>query len=73
MSKNSQRVLIVDDEPINLMMLAKVLEDQVDVVTAKSGEEALAILGHGAFSLLITDQRMPGMSGIELLRKSRSL
>jgi DNA-binding NtrC family response regulator len=64
-------VLVVDDEPVNLMMLEKVLSSQVTVRTASSGQQALEILHREEVSLLITDQRMPGMSGTELLRQSR--
>jgi DNA-binding NtrC family response regulator len=64
-------VLIVDDEPINLMMLQKVLRAKFSVKTAGSGQEALAILKREAVSLLITDQRMPGMTGTDLMRQSR--
>jgi DNA-binding NtrC family response regulator len=64
-------VLIVDDEPINLMMLQKVLRTKFIVKTAGSGQEALAILKREVVSLLITDQRMPGMTGTDLMRQSR--
>src|SRR5260370_12226416 len=73
MLNESHRILIVDDEPVNLMMLEKVLLRKFEVVTAKSGQEALRILNRETVSLLITDQRMPGMTGTELLRKSRSV
>src|SRR5689334_7757794 len=66
-------VLLVDDEPINLMMLKKVLRAKFNVKTAGTGQEALAILKGEAISLLITDQRMPGMSGTDLMRESRLL
>ena len=71
MTDQNHLILIVDDEPINLMMLAKVLRAKFDVKTASSGQEALAMLKREAVSLLITDQRMPGMTGTELMRHSR--
>jgi DNA-binding NtrC family response regulator len=73
MVNQNHLVLIVDDEPINLMMLEKVLRGKFQVKTARSAEEALEVLKREAVSLLITDQRMPGMSGTELLQKSRAL
>jgi DNA-binding NtrC family response regulator len=73
MENRNHIVLAVDDEPINLMMLEKVLSGQFRVKTAGSGQEALEILHREEVSLLITDQRMPGMSGTELLRQSRAL
>ena len=63
-----RRILLVDDEPGNLEVLEALLEDDWDVATAESGEQALAILQeHGPVDLIIADQRMPGMSGVELL------
>jgi two-component system, sensor histidine kinase and response regulator len=63
-------ILIVDDEPANLRMVERLLRRDYQVLTATSGEEALEILAREAVDLIITDQRMPGMSGTELLRES---
>jgi DNA-binding NtrC family response regulator len=67
----SHTVLLVDDEPTNLMMMERQLKDVFRTLTASSGEEALGILRREEVSMLITDQRMPGMSGTELLRNAR--
>lgn len=67
------KILIVDDEPANLRTLARLFRDQYQVLTAGSGTEALDILDQHDVALLITDQRMPGMTGIELLKKTVSL
>jgi signal transduction histidine kinase len=48
----------------------RALLDECSVVTASSGEEALAILAAEQVALIITDQRMPGMSGTELLAET---
>jgi response regulator RpfG family c-di-GMP phosphodiesterase len=64
------KVLVVDDEPANLRMLERLLRKDYQVMTAASGEEALEILSREAMDLIITDQRMPGMSGTDLLRES---
>ena len=66
----SYKILIVDDEPANLRTLARLFRDDCEVLTAASGDEALALLGQHDVALLITDQRMPGMTGIELLKKT---
>ena len=63
-------ILAVDDEPANLRMLERLLRRRYRVLTATSGEDALEILKREDVSLIITDQRMPGLSGIELLRES---
>lgn len=64
------RVLVVDDEPDNLETLAMILEDQCTVSTAADGTEALVKLKlDGEVDLVISDQRMPGMEGVELLER----
>jgi two-component system sensor histidine kinase/response regulator len=63
-----RRVLAVDDELGNLEVLEALLEDDWEVYTAGSGDEALQLLTReGAMDLVIADQRMPGMTGVELL------
>ncbi len=63
-----RRVLVVDDEPSNLEVLSALLEDDWDVRTAASGDQALKLLAaEGPVDLIIADQRMPGITGVELL------
>lgn len=67
------RILVVDDEEEVREILAETLEDfGYAVLTAASGEEALPFLArdHGV-ALVITDVRMPGMSGLELADEVR--
>lgn len=66
----SYKILIVDDEPANLRALERLFREQYEVLTAGSGAEALEVLGQHDVALLITDQRMPGMTGIELLKNT---
>jgi response regulator RpfG family c-di-GMP phosphodiesterase len=73
MFKQTHTILVVDDDPMNLLILEKVLRPKYEVVTAGSGEEAIKVLMREEISLLISDQRMPGMSGTELLRESQLL
>lgn len=64
------KVLYVDDEPINLSNFSLTLEKDFTVVTATSGNEALRIFRRGGdFAIVVADQRMPGMSGVELLEQ----
>jgi DNA-binding NtrC family response regulator len=67
------KIMIVDDEPANLRLLERLFRRDYTVVSAASGEEALQLLGQHDVALLITDQRMPGMTGIELLQLTASL
>lgn len=64
------RVLAVDDEEENLVMVRAVLGDAWEVLTATGGQEALALLEReGEVDLVLSDQRMPGMTGSELLAR----
>jgi DNA-binding NtrC family response regulator len=72
MSTKKGRVLYVDDEEINLINFRETLCDEFEIFTAGSGQEALALLTReGEMALVVSDQRMPGMSGIELLVQVR--
>lgn len=65
------RLLLVDDEPGILKVLGISLSDRGDyeVLTAESGEKALEIFRKALPSIVLTDIKMPGMDGIQLLRK----
>ncbi len=65
-------VLYVDDEVENLIVFQATFEDHFNVVTAESGQEALAILAERAFPVVVADQRMPKMSGTELFEIMRT-
>ena len=73
MLKQTHTVLVVDDEPSSLLLLERVLRPSYNVITSRSGAEALEVLKAEEISLLITDQRMPGISGTELLREGQVL
>ncbi len=62
-------ILFVDDEPQNLVSFKASYRRTYTVHTAESGEEGLTILRGNAVDLVITDQRMPGMTGVEFLEK----
>jgi DNA-binding NtrC family response regulator len=65
-----RKVLVVDDDPYLTTQLRRLLEtDDLTVDTVSSGQEALAALGSADYSVLITDLRMPGMGGMELIRE----
>ena len=67
-------ILVVDDEPGIVEPLAKIFEkESLRVLTAKSGIEALELLRREPVSVLLTDLVMPGMSGLDLLKASRSV
>src|SRR5262249_62238573 len=64
------RVLVVDDEQQNLDLLVRVLHREFEVFTASSGTEALDIIARNDVDVIVSDQRMPGMLGTELLREA---
>lgn len=64
-------VLVVDDEIRSLETLRRTLEEDFAVHTASDGAAALDILEREAVQVVLTDQRMPDMSGVELLRRVR--
>ena len=65
-SRRRARVLLVDDEPDNLVALEAVLEPLGrELVRASSGEEALRHLLHEEFAVILLDVRMPGLDGFE--------
>jgi diguanylate cyclase (GGDEF)-like protein len=60
-------LLLVDDEPYVLNSLSALLEREFEVLTAESAEAAQKVLATREIDLILTDQRMPGMSGVQLL------
>ncbi len=73
-SARSERILLVDDEEDIRDVLTIALEDMGhDVVTAENGREALKKFKTQNFSLVLTDIKMPGMDGIELLKKIKQV
>ena len=65
-------VLFVDDEEPNLVVFEAVCGDDFPVLTASSGADGLALMKEHEIGVVLTDQRMPGMTGIELLEKVES-
>jgi signal transduction histidine kinase len=66
----SYTVLYVDDEQQNLVTFRYALEDRFHILTASSGREALQIMDREPIAVLLTDQRMPEMTGVELCEEA---
>ncbi|MDQ6708696.1 MAG: response regulator [Acidobacteriota bacterium] len=67
-------ILLVDDNVHGMIARRKVLEEQGYLIqTASSGEEALQIFPRHPFDLMVTDFRMPGIDGVELISRLRAL
>src|SRR5580765_3144630 len=68
----ARRILIVDDDAGQRSLLSSFLTGQgFETVPVSSGEQALEVLRTGEFGMMISDVRMPGLSGLETLRKAR--
>lgn len=62
-------ILYVDDEPDNLLAFRSVFRRFFNVFTANDGPEAIEFLNDQTVDLILSDQRMPEMTGVELLNK----
>jgi two-component system, NtrC family, sensor kinase len=65
------KVLFVDDEPANLIVCEEACAESFSVVTARSASAALEVMKREEVGVIVADQRMPGMTGVELLEKVR--
>lgn len=70
-SERRRVILVVDDERDGRELAERTLRGRWDVLVASSGLEALARLGERQVDLLVTDHRMPDMTGVELVRRTR--
>ena len=69
-----RRVLVVDDEETIRLALSRFLRLRgYEVEVAGSGAAALDALSQGKFALMVCDLRMPGMTGVELLRRAKAI
>ena len=66
-------ILLVDDEKDNLQALQRLLRGEFQVATTASPIEALQLIGSHTYNVIVSDQRMPSMSGVELLEKAKKL
>jgi CheY-like chemotaxis protein len=70
----SQTILVVDDEESNRLTLKRILgREGYEVQQAASGREAMEALRERPVDVVLTDLKMPGMTGIDLLKAARAL
>ena len=69
-AKNKENILVVDDQIEILNALERQLKDDYNVYTVSNGKEGLDLLDKKNFSVVLADQRMPAMTGVEFLSKS---
>src|SRR3990172_1183010 len=69
-----KHILVVDDDEVVLGAVCKALRpDHYAIDTAQSADEALKLLSESSYGLVITDLMMPGMDGLELLRRIQDM
>lgn len=73
MSIDKKSILYVDDEEINLRLFFNTFRREFTIFLAISAKEALEILANEKIDLMITDQRMPNMTGVELLAEVQQI
>src|SRR5687767_3368284 len=66
------KILIVDDEPSNLILLERVFHRHYEVVCAENGRDALGILEQSPIDIVLLDIMMPMMTGLQVLQVIRS-
>ena len=71
MADSRPTVLLVDDEPLSLETMARILDEQFDIRTAETAAQAEQILADDWVQVVVSDQRMPGTTGVELLAAVR--
>lgn len=72
-TEKKDRILVVDDDMMNLMLVKKLLGIRYDVVSVSSGAEAIAFLQDQTPDMILLDLHMPEMNGLEVLEKIRSM
>lgn len=66
-----KRILVCDDEEPIRLLLSEALKDDYDVVVCDNGREAVKYITKEKFDLLITDIKMPGVHGLEVIERIR--
>jgi two-component system sensor histidine kinase/response regulator len=64
-------ILIVEDDPMNRLLLRRMFEPDYRITTAENGQTALALLGEQNFDIILLDVMMPDLSGLEVLKQVR--
>ena len=73
MSEQKKTILYVDDETINLQLFRLTFQSEFEIKTVDTPAEALAQLADNDYAIIISDMKMPKMTGIEFLTQARQL
>jgi response regulator RpfG family c-di-GMP phosphodiesterase len=66
-------LLYVDDEPDNLRIFELTFRREFEILTATSADEGMRLLNDNPVAVVLSDQRMPGVTGVEFLSRVRAL
>ncbi|MBN2162789.1 MAG: response regulator [Pontiellaceae bacterium] len=69
----TKKILFVDDEQNVLDGIRRQLRRDFDIDTANGGEDALKLLAENEYAVIVTDMRMPGMDGVNLLKRAEAI
>ena len=69
---NRERILVVDDDMMNLKAVEYILKNEFEVTCVKSGEECLSYLQETVPDMILLDLYMPDMNGFEVLERMKS-
>ena len=75
MTDTIRKVLVVDDEPINIKIISNILKDEYEVLAAVDGAQAIKVTMQQQPDIILLDMMMPGMNGIEVceqIKKNRA-
>ncbi len=70
--KPSARILVVDDEPVNIELIADIFEQEHEVLFAVNGEQALKLAATSAPDVILLDVVLPGMDGFEICSRLKA-
>jgi DNA-binding NtrC family response regulator len=74
MEQNKKNILVIDDEEVILELFQELLsKDGYVVKVTRTGEEGLAAMGKEFFNLAIVDKNLPGISGLEVIKRAKKL
>ncbi len=65
------KILYVDDEVLNLELFSIIFQDEYEIETANSAAEAFKCLMNTSFDVVISDMKMPGMTGLEFISNAK--
>ena len=73
MAEKKYHILAIDDEELNLEAIQRTLRNKYHITTCNNAKEALQLFTQNEFHLVLTDQKMPGMTGTELLAEIQNI